>query len=232
MSSATGRGEDEPLLGNPGDASQQDGQGIEANLILGTAVIAQAGIWLLTAAVWANVFLAPLSLFSLHPLFNLAGLFLNTQAILILQPTHTLGQKRKGTNIHAILNGIGVLAYIGGLVVIEYNKFAHNGAHFGTPHNVLGLIVYILFFVQAIIGVAQYYTPTVFGTVDNAKAIYKYHRASGYVILVLSLATVATATQTGFNENTLHIGLSVVIVASILTVVGVVPRIRKRKFGL
>ena len=76
MSSATGipeenpatqgRGEDEPLLGRAGDASQQDGKGIQFNFVLGksashtgharngmltltlpgTAIIAQAGIWI------------------------------------------------------------------------------------------------------------------------------------------------------------------------------------------
>lgn len=234
MSSANarGRGEDEPLLGGPGDASQVDGQGIEANIILGTGIIAQAGIWVLTATVWASVFLAPLSLFSAHPVLNVAGIFLITQAILILQPTRTQRQKKWGTNIHAIVNGIGVLALIAGFIVIEYNKFSHNGEHFGTPHNILGFTVTILVILQAIVGIAQYYTPTLFGSVDNAKAIYKYHRASGYVILVLSLATVATATQTAFNFNTLHIRLWVTIVAAILTIVGVVPRIKKQKLGL
>lgn len=96
-----GRGEDEPLLGSPGDASQQDGQGIEANLILGITLLSQladavsdrcrhchnctsrnldcqslsssrlsdiqADMFKLTATVWASVFLADLSLFSLHP---------------------------------------------------------------------------------------------------------------------------------------------------------------------
>ena len=159
------------------------------------------------------------------------GIFLNTQAILLLQPTHTPQQKRKGTNVHAIVNGIAVLALLGGLIVIEYNKFSHNGAHFGTPHNVLGLIVYILFLIQAVVGVAQYYTPTVFGSVDNAKAIYKYHRASGYVILVLSFAAVITATYTTFNKNVSHIQTWVTVVAALITIVGVVPRIRKAKFG-
>ncbi len=58
-----GRGEDEPLLGRAGDASQQDGKGIQFNFVLGrpqhrpfrnlsltsptgTAIIAQAGIWI------------------------------------------------------------------------------------------------------------------------------------------------------------------------------------------
>ena len=97
-----GRGEDEPLLGRAGDASQQEGKGLQFNFVLGkslmhgiqlmltltapgTAIIAQAGIWIvcwpplpakasnqltrfqLTATVWASVFIAPLSLFSAHP---------------------------------------------------------------------------------------------------------------------------------------------------------------------
>jgi len=33
----SGRGEDEPLLGRAGDASQQDGKGIQFNLVLGMA---------------------------------------------------------------------------------------------------------------------------------------------------------------------------------------------------
>ena len=58
-----GRGEDEPLLGRAGDASQPEGKGLQFNLVigktgstifgllllileLGTAIIAQAGIWI------------------------------------------------------------------------------------------------------------------------------------------------------------------------------------------
>ena len=47
-------GEDEPLLGRIGDASQHATQPLHHNLIIGTAVIAQAGIVLLVASVWAN----------------------------------------------------------------------------------------------------------------------------------------------------------------------------------
>ena len=55
---------------------------------------------------------------------------------------------------------------------------------------------------------------------------------SGYLIVILSLATVAAATQTGFNEGVLHIKLWAVIVAAILVLVGLVPRIKKQKLGL
>lgn len=46
------------------------------------------------------------------------------------------------------------------------------------------------------------------------------------------LAVVAAATATPFNENVLHIKLWAVLVASVLVLVGVVPRIKKHKLGL
>jgi hypothetical protein len=91
MASATGipeqdptttAGEDEPLLGRPGDASQtSDGlqynwvlgwyqirRETEANSYIGTAILAQGGIWILAALVWASVFMASeFVFFSYHP---------------------------------------------------------------------------------------------------------------------------------------------------------------------
>jgi hypothetical protein len=46
------------------------------------------------------------------------------------------------------------------------------------------------------------------------------------------LAVVVAATSTGFNENVLHIKLWAVIVAGLLVLVGVVPRIKKHKLGM
>lgn len=66
---------------------------------------------------------------------------------------------------------------------------------------------------------------------DNAKAIYKYHRVGGYITLVLMLATVCAATQTGFNVNVLQMQLWAVVVAAVLVVIGIVPRMRLAKFG-
>ncbi|KAI9806633.1 MAG: hypothetical protein M1825_006090 [Sarcosagium campestre] len=216
-----GSGEQEPLLGRAGDASQREG----------TAGIAQAGIWILTAMVWASVFMNPLILFSAHPLLNSAGLLLVTQGIIILQPTHTAQQKQSGTKVHSILNGFGVDALIAGLVVIEINKVRNNIDHFESPHAILGILSYILLFIQSFVGLTQFYFPALYGGVNNAKKLYKYHRASGYVILILMLATVAAATQTPFNVNALHIKLWAVIVMSLLVLVGIIPRIKKQKLG-
>ncbi|MCJ1477386.1 hypothetical protein MMC13_006057 [Lambiella insularis] len=241
MASATGipdhdptndnRGEDEPLLGEPGDATQKNEKGIQFNLVIGTAVIAQAGIWILTAIIWAAIFSNKLILFSAHPLLNSAGVLLTTQAILVLQPTHLPKQKKQGTNIHAVLNGAAVLSLIAGLVVIEYNKGDH-GHRFESVHAILGLVTYILLIIQALVGITQYYTPSLYGGLNKAKTLWKYHRMSGYLVLVMFFATISAATQTTFNKNVLHIQLWAIIVASVLTLIGVVPRIKMQKLGL
>jgi hypothetical protein len=155
-----------------------------------------------------------------------------TQGILILQPTHTAEQKKLGTYIHAAAIDLGLASLIAGLVVIEVNKFGHNGIHFVSAHAILGLITYILLFLQAAVGVTQYFAPHLYGSVENAKSIYKYHRLSGYVVLTLALATVAAATQTDFNKGVLHIQLWAVLVAEVLTLAGLYARIKKEKLGL
>ncbi|KAK8205825.1 eukaryotic cytochrome b561-domain-containing protein [Phyllosticta capitalensis] len=225
-------GEDEPLLGRAGDASQQQGKPLPWNLVLGTGTVAQAGIWILTAIVWSAIFSHDLILFSAHPLLNSAGILLLTQGILILQPTHTAQQKRHGTYVHFGFNQLGVIALIAGLIVIEINKARGGLDHFESTHAVLGIITYVLIIIQAIVGFTQYFTPGLWGSVDSAKKIYKYHRMSGYLVLVLALATVAAATQTGYNLFVLHIQLWAVLVAAILTLIGVFPRIKKQKLGL
>ncbi|KAK5170866.1 hypothetical protein LTR04_002602 [Oleoguttula sp. CCFEE 6159] len=182
----------------------------------------------LAAIVWGSVFSSDLMLFSAHP----AAVLFFTQAILILQPTHTKEQKKQGTWVHSSLNGVGLAAGVAGLVVIEYNKIAHKGAHFASPHAILGLVTYVCLVLQAAIGFAQYFLPQLFGGENNAKKLYKYHRASGYLVILLALATVAAATQTDFNKNVLHIQLWAVLVASVITLVGVLPRIKKQKLGL
>jgi hypothetical protein len=227
-----GLGEDEPLLGRAGDAAQQEGRPIYYNVIIGTAVVAQGGILLVTALVWANVFLSPLMLFSAHPLLNSGALLIFTQSILVLQPTHTAEQKRKGIIVHFTLNNLALDALVAGLVIIEYNKISHGGIHFESPHAILGLITYILLAIQALVGFTQYFVPQLYGSVARAKSLYKWHRMSGYLVLVMMLATVAAATQTDFNKTTLHIRLWAVLVSAVLVLIGVLPRIKKQKFGL
>ncbi|KAH6416236.1 hypothetical protein HBI14_111340 [Parastagonospora nodorum] len=229
---ARGQSEEEPLLGGRGDASQAEGQRVWNNLWIGTAPIAQAGIWILAAIVWGAIFSKKLIFFSAHPLLNSAGFLLSIQAALILQPTHTPSQKRTGTLVHFLLHVLGASALTAGLIVIEMNKAGPGHEHFESPHARLGLAFYILIYIQALVGFTQYYVPQLYGGVDNAKAIYKYHRVAGYVIAILGLATICASSWTTYSLNVAHIQHWAVIVASVLVLAGVVPRIRLSKFGI
>ncbi|KAB8346203.1 hypothetical protein FH972_023248 [Carpinus fangiana] len=224
--------EDEPLLGRPGDAQQPKEQPLYHNLFLGTAPIAQFGILILLGIVWGAVFTHPLIFFSPHPLLNSAGIFLAVESILIVQPTVTQTQKVQSTYVHSALNNLGFLSMLAGLVIILYNKIAHNGTHFESPHAILGLITYILMGLQVVIGGSAFFLPQLYGSVARAKALYKYHRLSGYLLLVMYFVTVAAATRTDYSVNVLDMQLWAVIATSVITLVGVLPRVRKSKFGL
>lgn len=153
------------------------------------------------------------------------------QGILILQPTHTAKQKKQGTYTHAALNGVGILAAIAGLVIIEYNKFHHGGEHFVPPHAIVGLVTYIMVILQFLVGISMFFIPGIYGGEDNAKSLYKYHRVWGYSTLLVMLATICAATQTDFNKETLQMQLWAVVVAAVIVAMGVAPRIKLNKLG-
>ncbi|KAJ5361025.1 hypothetical protein N7541_001869 [Penicillium brevicompactum] len=223
--------DDEPLLGRPGDVTQRSDEVIYRNIFTGTASIAQAGIWILAALVWQGVLNQPLSLFTPHPLLVISGLLLQVQAALILQPTATPQHKLTGTRIHSAIQLLSVLLFLSGFTIIEINKGSH--PHFVSPHGILGLITVIVIVLQALVGVFQFFIPaTIFGSVDAGKRIYKYHRWSGYVLLLLEVATVVAATQTTYNLAAIHIPLWGVLVSVVLVLSGVGARIKKQKLGL
>lgn len=54
---------------------------------------------------------------------------------------------------------------------------------------------------------------------------------SGYLLLVLLVATTISAVYTDFNKNVLHIPLWSIIVPVALIILGVYPRLHPRKLG-
>ena len=223
----------EPLLGQPGDQAQEKDKPMPYNLITGTAILSQAGILILAATVFAAVFThAFIWPFSMHPLLNSVAALFAFEAALILQPTHTPAQKRIGALIHGSLNGLAFLLYLLAFVAIYYNKSAHGGVHFESIHAIMGLTTYIVLLIQAAVGFTMYFVPSLYGSVDKAKSIWKYHRMSGYLVLTLALATVCAATTTDYNQNVLGMELWVMIVASVLVLLGLIPRVKLQKFGL
>lgn len=178
------------------------------------------------------MFLSPLILFSAHPLLQSVSVFAMTQSILILQPTITKTQKELGQKVHAALNFLGFASLIAGVVIIEYNKFSYHGPHFHSVHAYLGVITTSLVLLQYLVGVTMWKAPALYGGADKARAVWKYHRRSGYLVLLLMLATVASATQTDYNKNVLHIKLWAVLTLCVVIILGVFPRIKRAKLGL
>lgn len=161
---------------------------------------------------------------------NSAGVLLTTQAILLLQPTHTPTQKSRGALAHASFIFLAASLFIIGLTIVELQKKTKHIPHFSSPHAILGLITYILITLQALLGISQFFVPRlVFGSVERGKKAYKYHRVLGYVVLVMQLATIAAATQTGFNKEVWRVRLWTVLLAALLVVAGVGARVKKHK---
>lgn len=124
-----------------------------------------------------------------------------------------------------------MILFLSAFVIIEINKGTH--PHFISSHGILGLITVVLIVLQALVGVFQFFFPvTIFGSVDAGKRIYKYHRRSGYVLLLLEMATIVAATQTRYNIAVIHIPLWGVLVSVVLVLSGVGARIKKHKLGL
>ncbi|CAK7267398.1 hypothetical protein SEPCBS119000_002526 [Sporothrix epigloea] len=229
-------GESSPLLGEAGDVVQKPENSIFSNLYTGKL----AGVVLLVALVWVSVFQHPplLPLFSPHPLLQSAGVFVVVQAILVLQPAVAPPNKIIGAHAHAVLQLLSFFILISGVAIIEANKIRSHGAHFHSVHGYLGVLTTVVLVGQYVFGLLVWLAPAfIFGNapdrVDRAKALWKQHRWSGYAVVIpLLLATVVSAIDTGYNANVLKIQMWAMLVASVLVIVGVYPRIHIRKLGL
>lgn len=104
--------------------------------------------------------------------------------------------------------------------------------HFHSLHGYLGTITGILLVFQYGFGFAMWALPGLFGNVDRAKSTWKYHRYSGYLLLVLVLATVLSAIDTDYNKTVLDIKMWAVGVSVALIVLGIFPRIQLYKLGI
>lgn len=156
-----------------------------------------------------------------------------TEAILVLQPTWTASEKAVGARWHAALHLVSFLLFAAGVLLIEANKIKQGpSSHFHSVHGYLGVATSVVLLVQYVVGFLMWAVPAAFGGVDGAKAVWKYHRISGYLLYLLLLATVISAVYTDFNVNVLDIKLWSVIVAVVLIVIGVYPRLHPSKLGL
>lgn len=210
---------------------QGDNEPLRMNIATGTAVLAQVGAFALLITVWYAALTTEIILPTYHPLANSVGLLLLVQAILILQPTHTGVQKRQGAITHGILHSLAVLCFAAGATIIWYNKHIHGSPHYTSLHGKFGLATVIILVVQAAVGIVAFYFPNLLGGEAKAKATYKYHRVSGYLVSVLVLTTVTLGTQTPWFHAKVP-SLAIWIVYDVLIVVGLAARVRVSKMKL
>ncbi|KID91663.1 Cytochrome b561, eukaryote [Metarhizium guizhouense ARSEF 977] len=226
--------ETEPLLGKPGDAVLPTGASIMRTFVIGTGTLAQLGVVVLCADIWAHVFCSPIIFFSGHPIAMSAAVFTLTQSVLVQQPisSDTPHQKRVGQYVHAALNLFAFAAIVTGFTIIEINKFRSNGPHFHSAHAYLGVFTLVVLAGQYVVGLTMWATPRLYGGEERAKSMYKYHRYVGYFILLMLLATVVAATETDYVRSVLGVNFWTVLAASLFVIMGVFPRIQKQKLGL
>jgi cytochrome b-561 len=74
----------------------------------------------------------------------------------------------------------------------------------------------------------MFYFPSVFGSVQKGKAIWKYHRASGYVVWTMILGNCILGTQSTWFLMQWDI-TSVWVLLGILALLGVFTRVRFNK---
>jgi len=224
--------EEEPLLGGAGGVGLAEGQSLAFNLIQGTAALAQVGVLVFVAVVWASVFSHPMIIFDGHPIANSLGILIAVQAVLVLQPTgfYDIVQKKRAAYVHATLAVLAAAAFIAASLIVLWHKYHSHLKHFKSTHSYLGAITYSLILLQALVGFTQLFTPQLYGGEAKARKIYRYHRVFGYaVILPLLLVTAVAATLTPYVVTVLHISTWPLVLASLAIVLGLYPRIKVAK---
>ncbi|KZT53208.1 hypothetical protein CALCODRAFT_440440 [Calocera cornea HHB12733] len=171
--------------------------------------------------------------FAYHPTFQSLGIAVMVVAIETLQPTATPLSKKLGLVRHQNLQIAALVLLSLGTSTMVINKITHSAPHITTWHASFGLVSYIWLWVQSTIGAASvWWKGVAFGGEVKAKRMWKWHRISGYAMLLWMMATVFLAGEysdwargvSGPVFRGLGFGVSLVLV-----LVGVLGRMRVGK---
>lgn len=230
--------ESSPLIGNP-EAERDEKYDLAAEVLKNAysrkaVLYVQAGLLVLVLTILYAIFTHPIIFFFAgHPIFNSLGLVALAQALLVTQP-EPLSPEHKviGGALHGVLNTASVLLFLGGFSFIFYNKHIHNSDHITTWHATFGITTYTCLAVVMLVGLAQFWAPVlVFGSVERAKTVYKYHRIAGYFTLGLISFTILLALDSDYNHNVLHIPYWLIVPAVALIFGGLISGLKLAKLG-
>ncbi|KAI8994995.1 eukaryotic cytochrome b561-domain-containing protein [Pilobolus umbonatus] len=190
------------------------------------------GIILFVSLVGSVLVRLPFNMFTLHPLLMSLFIVFITEGIVLLQPTRTPQEKKKGLKLHAMIQTVAYIASIFGFIYIFRNKVLSNKAHFESAHGKMGLFVFISLFIQLLFGITIGYVPQLFGSVTKAKKLWKYHRIMGYVLITLIWTTAQLGVRAEYMYNNLYSPHLIWLhwVAVILIFGGIISRTRVNKW--
>ena len=106
--------------------------------------------------------------------------------------------------------------------------------YYYSLHGKLGLFVFVYLFIQLLFGITIALTPTLYGSIDKAKSLWKYHRILGYVLLLLVWFTSQLGVRADYMYNNLYDTKLIYLhwLSLIFVVTGLVYRTRTRKWGV
>jgi len=133
---------------------------------------------------------SPSTPFTYHPILQSLGVSCFVWGILTLQPTSRPRSKAEGLARHQLAMSFGFACIILGTSAIIANKNIQNKGHFASPHAKLGLLTFVWMLFQVFIGGGSvWFGGKLFGGGMKAKAVWKYHRLSGYILFPLFILT-------------------------------------------
>ncbi|TKY85400.1 hypothetical protein EX895_005562 [Sporisorium graminicola] len=199
----------------------------------------QAPALLFVAVVWSLVLssmpLTTLPLFGYHPLIQSFAILLLLQAIVVLQRT-TASQpsaKKSAFTAHQWLNLLLVLPlFTAGASIMWYLHDAPTSAHFISYHGILGTAVVVAAWAQAALGAASvWWKAKLVGGENRGKALWKWHRLSGYVLVALFLATAALGVleTTWAQQKASALQKTAVVLGLVGATAALVGRVQKSK---
>ncbi|BGO88665.1 hypothetical protein JCM10020v2_000283 [Rhodotorula toruloides] len=201
------------------------------------AVATQLGLVVSTAALWRVLYTHPAGLFTYHPSFQSLAVLGFLEGILLLQPQPpNAAYKRKGLQLHQVVQYTSGVAIVAGAAFIVYNKVAHGAKHFTTWHAKSGLLTLILIALQLTFGAVMVYTPLqrlIFKSEERAKKVWKYHRMSGYLTLFFLILTPLLALVSDWvTQNSSKAERWVIGVGLGVAGLGAFGRVQTSKLGL
>jgi len=175
-----------------------------------------------------------LSWFAFHPPLQVLAIGIFVQGILTLQPTSQPKTKAAGLTRHQLYMLITAFPIITvGTWVIIHNKNINQREHFTSWHGKIGIISILWMVGQILIGAGSvWFRGAAFGGGMKAKSLWKYHRASGYILLPLFLyaAHLGGAWSTFSNSHASHImRILTYTVAPLVALIAVYSRVRPSK---